>query len=47
MNPHAQSLGRMAKGKPKTYTAAERARRRARLAEARKRRWTSPPKPAA
>jgi len=29
----------MAKGKPKTYTAAERARRRARLAEARKRRW--------
>lgn len=40
MNTHASALGRMARGKPKTYTAAERARRRARLAAVRKRRWT-------
>ena len=39
MNPHASALGRLARGKPKVYTAAERARRRARLAEVRKRRW--------
>lgn len=36
---NAQALGRLAAGKPKKFTQAERARRRKRLAEARKRRW--------
>jgi hypothetical protein len=39
MNKAAQQLGRLARGKQKTLTKAERARRRARLAEARKLRW--------
>jgi hypothetical protein len=39
MNRNAQALGRLARGRPKNYSAAERERRRARLAEARKRRW--------
>ncbi len=38
-NPAAQALGRLAAGVPKTYTAAELARRKKRLAEARKKRW--------
>jgi len=40
-NKAAQALGRLGKGKPKTLTNAERKRRAERLAEARKRRWTS------
>jgi hypothetical protein len=39
MNLAAQALGRMARGVPKRYTAAELARRKKRLAEARKKRW--------
>lgn len=39
MNKSAQALGRLARGKPKNYTAAELARRRQRLAEARAKRW--------
>lgn len=39
MNPDARALGRMARGVPKTYTAAELARRTKRLAKARKGRW--------
>ena len=39
MNKIAQALGRMARGVPKTYTAAELARRRQRLAAARAKRW--------
>jgi hypothetical protein len=39
MNKLAQKLGRLAKGKPKHYDAAELARRRERLAKARLRRW--------
>ena len=39
MNPHAQALGRSAKGKPKQYSAEEIAKRTERLAEARKKRW--------
>lgn len=39
MNPYAQALGRLAAGKPKNYSKAERERRRKRLAEARKKRW--------
>jgi len=39
MNKAAQALGRMAKGCPKNYTAAELARRKARLSEARAKRW--------
>jgi len=39
INKAAQELGRLAKGKPKRVTVAERKRRRARLAEARKKRW--------
>jgi hypothetical protein len=39
MNKLAQALGRLAKGKPKTYTKAELARRKARLALARAKRW--------
>jgi hypothetical protein len=35
----ASRLGKLAKGKPKNYTKAERKRRKARLAEARKQRW--------
>ena len=38
-NKAAQELGRLAKGKPKTLTKAERKRRAERLAEARKKRW--------
>ena len=39
MNKAAQQLGRLAKGKPKTLTKAEIARRTKRLAEAREKRW--------
>jgi len=39
MNKAAQELGRLAKGKPKTLSQAERKRRADRLAEARKKRW--------
>jgi hypothetical protein len=39
MNKAAQQLGRLAKGKPKRISQAESERRRASLAEARKRRW--------
>jgi len=39
MNRAAQTLGRLARGKPKKYTAAELERRKKRLAEARKKRW--------
>jgi hypothetical protein len=39
MNLAAQTLGRLAAGIPKHYTRAELARRKARLAEARKKRW--------
>jgi hypothetical protein len=35
----AQALGRLAAGKPKRFSQAERERRRRSLAEARKRRW--------
>lgn len=35
----ASLLGKLSKGKPKNYSKAERKRRAARLAEARKRRW--------
>ncbi len=38
-NPAAQALGRLAAGVPKEYSQAERARRRARLAAARLKRW--------
>lgn len=38
-NPAAVALGKLASGKPKNYTAAELARRKKRLAEARKKRW--------
>lgn len=38
----ASELGKLAKGKPKRLTDAERKRRGARLAEARKRRWIKP-----
>jgi hypothetical protein len=38
-NAAAQALGRLAKGIPKAITAAESARRRARLAAARANRW--------
>lgn len=38
-NPAAVALGKLAAGKPKTYTAAEIARRTARLALARAKRW--------
>ena len=33
MNRHAQALGRMGRGKPKGFTRAEIARRRARMVE--------------
>lgn len=39
MNIHASELGKMGKGKPKNFTEAEIERRRARLKEARKKRW--------
>ena len=39
MNTAAQALGRMARGVPKQFSAAELARRSARLAEARAKRW--------
>lgn len=39
MNKAAQALGRLAAGKPKRYTAAELARRKKRLADARLKRW--------
>jgi hypothetical protein len=39
MNRAAQKLGRLARGKPKRYSSAEIARRKKRLAEARKKRW--------
>jgi hypothetical protein len=39
MNEHAQALGRLAKGKPKTLTEAERQRRREAIKQARKFRW--------
>lgn len=35
MNKHAQKLGRLAAGKPKNYSKAERLRRRERMARAR------------
>jgi len=38
-NPIAVALGRLALGKPKTLSKAERVRRRERLAAARKLRW--------
>ncbi len=37
MNEHAQSLGRLAKGKPKSYSEAELAKRRQRCADMRER----------
>jgi hypothetical protein len=42
MNKAAQTLGRLAKGVPKNYTAAELARRNKRLADARLKRWKKP-----
>jgi hypothetical protein len=42
MNKHASILGKMAKGKPKNYSQAERDRRRRRLADVRKKRWPKP-----
>lgn len=39
MNRAAQQLGRLAKGKPKTLTKSERARRAKSLAVARSKRW--------
>jgi hypothetical protein len=39
MNKAAQHLGRLARGKPKRISQAERKRRRERLSEARKKRW--------
>lgn len=39
MNRAAQALGRRAKGVPKNYSSAERARRKALLALARAKRW--------
>lgn len=38
-NKHAQALGRLAKGKPKNFTKAERKRRAELLAAARLKRW--------
>ena len=39
MNKSAQSLGRLAAGKPKNYSASELTKRKERLADARKKRW--------
>jgi hypothetical protein len=44
MNKAAQQLGRLARGKPKRISQAESKRRRASLAEARKKRWPKPKK---
>lgn len=46
MNPAAQALGRLARGKPKHYSAAEIARRTARLAEWRERQRAASQAPA-
>ena len=43
MNRAAQQLGRLAKGKPKALTKAERARRAKSLAVARAKRWLCKP----
>lgn len=43
MNKAAQSLGRLAKGRPKTFTPAELAIRKERLSAARAKRWTKKP----
>ena len=40
MNKHAQELGRMGKGKKKSLSLDEIVRRKARLAAARKTRWS-------
>ncbi len=45
MNRAAQQLGRLAKGKPKTLTKAERNRRAMSLAVARAKRWPSKSNP--
>jgi len=42
VNRAAQALGRLGRGKPKSYTAAELARRKKRLADARLKRWKKP-----
>lgn len=42
MNKAAQKLGRLARGVPKNYTAAELARRKKRLADGRLKRWKKP-----
>ena len=39
MNKAAQFLGRLAKGKPKNFSKAERERRRQRLSKVRAKRW--------
>jgi hypothetical protein len=44
VNKDAQRLGRLARGKPKRFTAAELDRRKKRLAEARKTRWAKKPR---
>ncbi len=38
-NSHASALGKLAKGKPKSFTHAELERRKKRLAEVRLKRW--------
>ncbi len=38
-NPMAVALGKLAKGKKKTLSKAERARRKERMAKAREKRW--------
>jgi hypothetical protein len=43
MNKAASQLGKLAKGKKKTYSKEELARRASRLAEARKKRWPKKP----
>jgi hypothetical protein len=42
-NPAAVALGKLGRGKPKTLSSAELARRSARLADARKKRWEKKP----
>lgn len=44
-NPYAQALGKMAKGVPKRFSAAELKRRTERLREAAKLRWPKPKAP--
>ena len=39
MNKAAQALGKLAKGKPKNYSRGELAKRKKRLAKARRQRW--------